>query len=229
MGIVGVVLKLAYQLHRHFWLGWSLARWLGFLLAVAALIVLVRWWSYTWPGVLVAGVLLVYLLYLTWARRLGYVRFEASRNRALLGDASPGPPLEKEERVPLRASGWFVVEGKTQYYVDLAADFETVGTREHIVLARVRPSRFLLLGKWPVNELGWWYIFFQPAMIQKLGVGRLHFGPRPVLALEVTYVEDEEKPQTIYLAFTRATDLKRVRDDLLRDAPLKRVKVSDLG
>lgn len=220
LSMLGVVLQLAYRLRRHFWLGWSLARWLGLFLVIAVLVMLIRWWPYLWLAVLLAGLFVLYAVLLIWASRRGYVRFVAMPEaRILLHDVLPGPPLRAEELVPLRASGWFTVEGKDQYYVDLEADFETVGTREHIVLARVYPSRFLLLGSWPEYELGWWYIFFQPAMIRKVAVGHLHFGPRSRLALQVVYTPDEQTQQTIYFTFDGAAALRRVWDDIQRDAP----------
>jgi len=89
----------------------------------------------------------------------------------------PSPaPLRAEELVPVRVSGWCTVEGQDQYYMDLDAQFETVETREHIVLARVLPSQFLLVGRWSGSELGWWYIFFHPATIRRLDAGQLSFG-----------------------------------------------------
>jgi hypothetical protein len=217
---IGLILQLAYRLRRHFWLGWSLARWLGFLLAVAGLGALIRGWPRSWPAMLLGGLLLGYLLFLAWAARRRFVRFEGARGvPSRFQDDPPASPLRKEERVPVRASGWFTVEGMTQYYVDLEAEFETVGTREHIILARLYASRFLLLGNWPEHELGWWYTFFQPAMIQGLSAGRLHFGPQARPALRVVYGHEEEKPQTLYLAFDEASALRRVWDDLARDAP----------
>jgi hypothetical protein len=125
--------------------------------------------------------------------------------------------LRTEELVPIRASGLFAVEGKNRYFVDLEADFETVDSREHIVLARVLPSRFLLLGQWPGDELGWWYIFFQPAMIRQLAAGAVHFGGggRPALAL--LYSPDGETEETIYLTFDDRAAMGRVWQDLVRD------------
>ncbi len=220
MSATGVILQLSYRLRRHLLLGWSLARWLGFLLAVAALWALTRWWSYPWPAVALAVVLLVQALSLAWAGRQGYVRFVAlTEPDSLLGDTSSPPPLGDQELVPTRASGWFTVEGQNQYYVDIEADVETVGTREHIVLGRVRPSRFLWLGQWPQEELGWWYIFFQPSMIQEVCLGRLYFGARPQLALRVCYAPDENTRQKVYLTFNDRLALRRVWDDLLLDAP----------
>lgn len=218
--VIGVILQLAYRLRRHFWLGWSLARWLGLVLVVAGLVALLRWWSRPWLAVLLAGVFVVYAAVLAWASRCRYVRFEASPSPPpLLRDAPAAPPLRAEEMVPLRASGGFTVEGQDQYYVDLEADFETVGTREHIVLARVHASRFLLLGRWPAYELGWWYIFFQPSMIREMTVGRLYFGPQSHLALRVVYAPQEDVHETIHLTFASASRLQQVWADLLRDAP----------
>lgn len=218
--MLGVVLQVAYRLRRHLWLGWSLARWIGFLLVIAGTAALVQGWPSPWLAVALAGLLLVQILLLAWAGRRGYVHFEAAsqaKGRPL--DETGASPLRPEEMVPMRASGWFSVEGKRQYYVDLEADFETVGTREHIVLARVHPSRFLLLGRWPAFELGWWYMFFQPNMIKEITLGHLVHGPHPQQALRIAYSADEEKQETIHLAFHDTATLHRVWDDLIQDAP----------
>jgi hypothetical protein len=215
LSLTGVIFQVTYRLRRHFWLGWSLARWFGALLVSAGLAALIRWWWYPWPAIMLGGLFLVCVLILGWAGRRRYVQFKAVSDPR---DLPPVPPLRAEELVPIRASGWFTVEGKVQYYADVEADFETVGTREHIVLGRVHPSRFLALGCWPEWELGWWYIFFQPAMIRKLAVGHLRFGRCPRPALQVVYTPDEKTLQTIYLAVDDSLLLQRLRDDLARDA-----------
>lgn len=216
MSLTGWILITAYRLRRHLWLSWSLARWLGLLLLAAAVAALISAWPQPWPAIPPSLVLLTYLGLMVWAARRGYVHFEPD------AQILPGPqpePLRKEEMVPARVSGWFGVEGRTQYYVGLEADVETVGTREHIVLGRVHPSRFLLVGRWPAEDMGWWYIFLQPQMIRALDVGHLYSGPRPQMALRLVYAPDEETQQTIYLAFDGAAPLRRVWDDLLLDAP----------
>jgi hypothetical protein len=121
--------------------------------------------------------------------------------------------------VPVRASGRFSVEGKTQTYLDLGADFQTVETREHIVLARVHPSQFLLLGHWPEYELGWWYAFIKPTTIVALRVGHLHFGLRPRPAIQVVSAPDEETQEITYLTAADLQTLKRIWSDLVQDAP----------
>lgn len=218
----GLVFQIAYRLRRHLWLGWPLSRWLGSLLVVTILWQLIRWRSLSWQVIVLAGLFLIHILVLAWAGRQGYVRFETLSGTAAdnpLGNDPAPLPVGIQEMVSTRASGWFNVEGETQYFLDVEADYETVGTREHMVLGRVHPSRFLLLGQWPKWEFGWWYIFFEPRMIQSVCLGYLHFGLRPQLALRVIYAPDAETQQTAYLKFDDTTTLRQVRDDLLLDVP----------
>lgn len=223
MNVLGLILSLAYRLRRHFWAAWTLARWLGLLILALGLWALISWWPNPWPPVIAGVVLILYVGLLAWARRVGYVHYTRvpDEEQRLTGQKAP-LPLRKEELVPARASGWFTVEGKDQYYVDVEADFETVGTGEHIVMGRIHPSRFLVLGNWPGYELGWWYIFFQPGMIRKVDMGQLVAGPRPQWALRVVYTPDEDTEQTLYLASDDTTSLRRLWDNLLKDAPQER-------
>jgi hypothetical protein len=219
LGWIGLILRLAYRLRRHLLSGWSLARWGGVLFVFVGIAALFYWWSSPWPVVVVGGALLAYVLVLGWATQKGFLHFrplaeEEARIRAL----PPSQPLRPEELVPVRASGHFVVEDLAQYLIDLEADFETVGTREHIVLARKYATRFLWLARWPGYEVGWWYLFFQPHMIREMAVGHLYVGYRPELALRVVYAPEEETEQVVYLAFADAPSLRRVWDDLLLDA-----------
>lgn len=220
LGLIGLILRLAYRLRRHLLLGWSVARWLGYLLVLVGLGALLYWWPNPWPAAAMGGLLLTYLLVLAWATRKGFLHFRPlpEEERRIL--ALPAlPALRPEELVPARASGHFVVEGLAQYLIDLEAGFETVESREHIVLARKHPSRFLFVARWPGYEIGWWYIFFQPHMIRELAVGHLYLGRRPALALRVVHSPDGETQQVTHLAFAEGPALRRVWDDLVRDAP----------
>jgi hypothetical protein len=106
-----------------------------------------------------------------------------------------------------------------RYFVDVEAAVETVATREHIVMGRILPTRFLLVGRRPESDAGWWYIFFQPATIQEIRSGRLTFGVRTHPALRIEMAPNAETRQTIYLAFDDLDSLRRVWDDLALDAP----------
>lgn len=222
MSISGLLLRFAYRLRRHFWLGWSLSRWLGLLLIVLALVGL-RWaWPELWLAAGFGLAWLVYVLLLGWAVRQKYLRFRPlADGAAWLRQTPESPPLGKLEMIPAGASGLFNVEGQSQYYVDLDADFETTGTREHIVLARAHPSRFML-ATWPSHELGWWYLFVPPATIHSVCLGHLHHGARPRLGLRLVYAhkkEKEERLESVYLTFADAVALRRVWEDLVLDAP----------
>jgi hypothetical protein len=214
-----VILQLAYRLSRHFWLGWTLARWFGLLLLGLGIWALVRWWPNPWPAIAAGIALLVYSGFLFWARRRGYVHFtRLPEEEQRLSEQHVALPLRTEELVPARVSGWLTVEGQTQYFVGMEADFETVGTREHIVLGRVRPSRFLLLGRWLREELGWWYVFVQPSMIRHVDIGELAAGPQPERALRIVYAPDTDAERTVYLLADEES-LRRIWHDLLKDAP----------
>jgi hypothetical protein len=219
MSLAGLVLQFAYRLQRHTRFGWPLARWFGLLLLVVAGWALFRWWPVAWQSALLVALFAGYLLVLFWAARSGYVRFHPDSS---LEDppqtANSLPPLRPEELVPVRASGWFTVMDQEAYFVDVDASFESVATREHIVMGRIERTRFLLLGRWPNRDTGWWYIFFQPSTIHQIRAGRLTFGARSHRALRIEVVPGPDVRHTIYLAFDDAAALRRVWDDLLLDA-----------
>ena len=221
MSLTGLVLQFSYRLQRHIRFGMPLARWLGLVLLVVAGWSLYRWWPFAWQAALLAGLFLGYVFVLAWAARSGYVRFTPGPKPG--GSSGPErtpselPPLRPEELVPVRASGWFTVEGLEQYFVDVEAGTETVETREHIVMGLIRPTRFLLLGRWPNRDTGWWYIFFTPSTIQEIRTGQLTTGVRSRPALRIVYAPDADRVQTIYLAFDDPVALRRVWDDLLLD------------
>jgi hypothetical protein len=213
--LTGVLLKLAYQLRRHQWLAGPLALWLGLGLASGAIGTLLRTWPLLWPMAPWAVLLGAYVFFLAWAARQQYVCFVACPSaEARLQNAAPTPSLRINEKVPIRASGWFHVEGQDRYFLDVEADFTTSGSGEYIVMARVPPSRFLLLGRWPKGELGWWYVFCQPSAVREVGVGHLHFGARPHLALRLAYAPTEGAMQTIFFASEEAATLRQLQDQL---------------
>lgn len=220
MSFRGSLLQAAYRLRRYLWGGWPLSRWLGLLILACAVASLIWQWPQFWLAALCTVVYLAYILFLAWAGRLGYVHFEtASREEGLFQSTDDPSKLRIEEMVPIRASGLFSVEGQEQYFVDIEADFETVGSREHIVLGRIHPSRFLLLGRWPGEQLGWWYVFFEPAMIRDICLGSLLFGAQPSLALRVTYAPDDDSLEEVYLASESNGIIYKIWDDLKQDAP----------
>jgi hypothetical protein len=219
LSVIGILLQLAYRLHRHSIAAWSLARWLGAILFLAGVAVLIVQRSVTWRVILPAALLFIFLVMMLWAGQKRYIHFRASPPAEALLKRMPAPlPLQPEELVPVRATGSFTVHGQGQDYVGLDAEYESVQSREHVILARVASSRFLWLGGSPDHEVGFWYIFFQPAMLRQLRAGYLHFGPQPQLAIEIVYSSADDSRHSVYLA-SDATLLRRIGDDLMRDAP----------
>lgn len=225
------LLKLAYQLRHHTVGAWALDRWGITAAVVGAAVILLLWYLRGMPpmaawhwgvllGIVLAALGLAWLK--RWAGREMYVAFTADPSIP-----APAPrPLEPTDKVPLRATAVFEVEGKTRLFTDLLAYWRTFGSREHAVLAIVHRSRFLLLGSVDEHVLGMWYVFFTPAMIVAITPGTVAFGAAVRPALRVAYrftpPAAGRKPapaivRLVYLAFADAADRAQVWADLLAD------------
>lgn len=221
MILVGTVFKLAYNLHRHRWLGWPLAYWFGFLLLAGGVAVSIRAWPAPGHAVTSGVLFLAYVAFLAWAVQWGFLVFEdLPLSAGAHGQSSRTATLVAEEMVPVWVSGLFTVQGKVRYFVDLEADFQTTALNEHIIMARVPRSRFLLVGQWPEGDVGWWYMFFRPESVRELAVGRLHYGLRRYDALRVVLAETPDAEQTVFMAFSDGDVRCRVQAHLQRLAPL---------
>ena len=222
MSLTGLVLQFAYRLQRHTRMSQPLSRWLGLGLLVLAAWSVVRWWPFGWQVALLVGLFAGYSVVMAWAARRGYVWFTPGPEPEETPDPAnalePVRSLRPEEPVAVRASGWFTVAGREAYFVDVEAAVETVRTREHIVMGLIRPSRFLLVGRWPKRDTGWWYIFFRPSTIREVRAGRLTFGARSRQALRIVHAAEGDTVRTITLAFDDPVALRRVWADLLVDA-----------
>jgi hypothetical protein len=211
-----ILFRLSYQLRGHRWNGWPLDYWLTFALV---LVVGLAWLDIV-PGqrVTIYGVGVVLLVLwglLLWAKFNQYVIFLAE-----VLPSSPGPVtlMNPTDKLQLRATGTFEVEGEEKTFTDLLAYYRTFGTREHAVMAIVPPSRFLLLGTRSAQEVGMWYIFFRPHTIIDLRPGTLHFGLRARPALRVARQGDKGQ-KIVYLSFDDHSARQQVWADLERDAP----------
>jgi hypothetical protein len=226
------VCKLAYQLRLHRVGGWALDRWAVTLTWGAGALILTRW---AWRGqpVLAAWHWLILALLLLsgavvvalrgWAARRSYVVFLPES-----GLVSPPPtPLRPEDKIPLRATGRFDVQGRERLFADLPAYWRTYASREHAVLAIQHPSRFLL-GQSRAEDDGMWYAFVPPAAITEAMPGALRYGRQVSPGLRVVYrrqppARDGKRPPkavvaTIYLAFEDEASRARVWADLVADA-----------
>lgn len=219
------LLRFAYQLRFHRFGSWTLDRWAVTLAWGAATVVLAQWLLRgrpllpLWHWVVLASLFvsgLGVLMLRGWAARRSYVVFSSESARP-----APAPGvLAPDDKVALRATGRFEVEGRTAFFASLQAYWRTFATREHAIMAIRNPSRFLLLGSVPTEQLGMWYMFIPAQAVEGVTAGRLAFGPDNGPALRVVYrrvsrdrdARKATKPvrETVYLMFDDESALKRV-------------------
>ena len=194
----------------------SLQRWLLVLLGVLAGAALLR----LLPGGPVLALLLLDIAFLlilgqAWARRRLYVHFRA--------DAPDSAPevltgLRPHDKVLVRATGLFSVDGAEAPWTDLIAYYRTFATREHAIMARRTPSRFLGFGECDPETLGMWYIFISPETLKGVTPGQLYFGRQPRPALRLDYLrrtlKGKVKPAAAYLSFESDAGRETVWADL---------------
>jgi hypothetical protein len=229
------LLELAYRLRHHRLAGWGLDRW-GVTLAWApAVLILLLWLLRGMPSEAAGRWVLLALLWLAglgllilrvWARRRSYVAFTPQSGLA----PPPGAALPPSEKLLVRATGRFEVEGRPGFFAGLVAYWRTFASREHAVMAIAHESRFLRLGTRPAEEVGMWYVFFRPETIEAVTPGRLAFGSLVSPALRVAYRYSEPPPDdgrrrarpkairtVLYLACEDEDGRTRIWADLLAD------------
>lgn len=223
-------MKFAYQLRHHRFGGWTLERWVVTLAWGAAALLWLQWllrgrpalppWHWGVLALLLLGGAGVLALRV-WAARRRYVVFKAE---AAL--SSPQPcALAPDGKVALRATGRFEVEGRSSFFAGLQAFWRTFATREHAVMAICHPTRFLLLGAIPAEQLGMWYIFIPAQQVTQVIPGQVAFGAARGPGLRVDYRGVAENlragkapkttHETVYLLFDDAQARERVWADLL--------------
>jgi len=216
---MGRYFRLLYKLRHHVWINIPLNTWLVLLLLVLAPL----FYFDVLPGgsalaIFVLALIMVLYLSQWWANSRLYVLFEAAESA---NEAGSPTVLESRDKVLLRASGVFAVEGEEKRFTDLLAYYRTFETREHAVMARQTPTRFLGLGRSRPETLGMWYIFFIPDNLNAVTPGRLYFGSAPHPALRLDYVrltpKDKKKDSIVYLSFETERSMQQVLADLLLD------------
>ena len=213
----GWLIQLCYKLENHAILQVSLKNWMwaGVIAPlIAAAMRRLSWWA----AVPISLASLLLWAGIALARKRGHLLFEP----AFLGPRDADrPPLRADERVAGWASGPFAVEGKRKYLINEAAHISFVPTREHIVMAQVRRTRFLLLCRSRPEEAGWWYAFLKPQHVQRVETGYILRGVRMRPGMALTYWPEEERnrTETIYLAFADVPTALHVLADLCVDVP----------
>jgi hypothetical protein len=171
---------LCYRLEHHYFLEVSLKDWLWFWIAAPLAGGFLSLWS--WGLALPVSLLSAFALGgVEWARRQHERLFEP----AALALEGGGAPIRVDEQTPGWACGAFSVNGKTRRVTGERALYSFVPSREHVAMAYVRRTRFLLLGRSLKGDVGWWYVFFRPQHVEGVRTGWLSWGRqrRPALAL----------------------------------------------
>jgi len=215
MNIVGLVLKASYQVSRHR-LGPLRLNLVPLVLALASGLIWKVGGLTGRQAALISALCLILVLVTLLAKRQGFIIFRKGG-----GELSPPPDrpeLALDEKVAVRATGLFEVRDRQRYFVEATADFATMETREHIVMARMLDLRFLVGA--PKADVGWWYIFFKPHTIREIEVGEVLFGLRARPAIKLRYSTEEGKVEPVYLSFDDPPQMQRVLEDLRRDANL---------
>lgn len=226
MSLWGGLLKLGYRLWRHRIGPLALGYW---PLIVGGFWLILTRFTTTWSYALVLsilGLILVGAMFL--ARRQRYIRFQ--RDESLAAHLpSHVPPVEPDEKIPVRATGVLEVRNSRRYFVEARADLATMETREHIVMAHIPLSRMWLVAQSPRGVAGWWYAFAKPSDIRSIQTGWLHHGLHPRPSLKLVYLRrrfiegkrgtrEVVTEETVYLSVDKPLALHRLLENLARDA-----------
>lgn len=215
--ITAGLLYFLYKLENHYFFKVPIKRWLWFLILVPPIIAYVRRMSW-WGAALLSLLGVLTRVGLEWAKRRGYLVFEPAPLPAGSGNH---PPIAVDEQLPGWAYGPFGVGGKQKHVAGHEAKLSYVSTREHIVMARVQRTRFLLFTQSLQAEVGWWYVFFAPDRVTRVEVGHIWCGFKTRLGLAFHYCPEERSDgeETFYLGFDDLDTLQRAIDDLRLDMP----------
>jgi hypothetical protein len=214
---------LAYKLEYHYCLQISIKNWLWTIAVGPLALALLR--RIDWivaVSVSAAGVLL--LAGTLWAKHRQYVLLSDKRDIPESGWLHAGqyvPPLQVDEQIRCRVFGLFAVGGKQRYVAYEDALLSFVRTREHIVMAFIRRTRFVLLAASLKKDVGWWYVFVTPDRLLEVQTSSLRYGLGTYAALIVRYRSEQQADQVhdLVLVFEDAETRQRVIEDLRLDLP----------
>jgi hypothetical protein len=213
--LLGLCLYLLHGLGRHQLLGATLHRWLLIGLLVGALLAWIGWLP---GGVLLAGLLVAAAILLIAGQNRAQKQFYVYFSPEPAAPPTPSP-LAAADKLPALASGLFAVDERTASFTNLNAFYRTYPTREHAILARKTPARFLGLGEADPTLLGMWYIFVTPAALTGVRAGAVGFGRSQRPGLRLDYVRTNKKGEAAltfaYLCFESLAERDRVWADLL--------------
>jgi len=207
--IEGLIYLTLYRLHRHYFLGWTLVRWLVILSFALPILLFTGIIPGGIPMRVIGGSFSLSVLFLIWrTRRFGFHRFIAAENHPF--DKITADALPFSKKIPIRVSGVFAVGKNRQNFVDEPAFYQTFETRERVLMLKISQS--------PNKNVGWWYNFFTPAQVQAINYGILKFGlqPRPALQL-IVKPDGSEKVISFIIATDSPDNMTQILADLKAD------------
>ena len=216
---IGHLYRLLYLLDNTFFFEVRMRSWLNWVLVTCALLgLLIHVPGRFHVALSLLALMLLLSLLSRYARRRYYVHFVPETPEP---PEDPPPPLWPHDKLLHHATGHFEVEGKEGNWTRLIAYYRTFETREHAIMARLTPIRFLRIGEFPPHHLGMWYQFVTPENLLDVTPGRIYFGGKEEPALRLRYRRFNEKGKPLedvfYLHFETDEDRARVQSDLLLD------------
>ena len=217
--LLGYLYRLLYNLDHFYFFEVRMHTWANWLLIMLTVLALL----FGVPGRhIIAGLFLALILLLSlgsrYARRRRYIHFVPETPEP---PEDPPPPLWPQDKLLHHATGHFEVEGKEADWTRLIAYYRTFETREHAIMARLTPMRFLKVGELPPQQLGMWYRFIDPENLLEATPGRIYFGGQVEPGLRLRYRRFDEKGKArediFFLHFDTEADRTRVLADLLLD------------
>jgi hypothetical protein len=188
MRLLGLFLHLSYRLSRHRVMGVRMdLLGLGACLVAALACFQAKPWSW---AVLILALVLGLSALVALAQRNGYVLFRSDPETTPKRPPTPPPP---DSELPVRATGHFTIRDQVCYLVEHRAILTTPRSREHILMAHLRRSRFLLVGQSHASNWGWWYQFIRPEALIRVELGVIAHGWQPRTALRVSYQTTDSK------------------------------------
>ena len=188
MRFSGLFFQISYHLRRHVVMGVRMDIFLVAACLLGALVTLGQKessWGIALLILALGGSALVII-----AQRKGYLLFLPDSDTRL---SPPCPALEPDTELLIRASGHFVIRDQVCYLVEHQTIVTTPRNREHILMVKLQPGRFLLIGRSRSSEWGWWYQFLKAEAIDQVVLGVVIHGWQPRLALQVCYqIHDRE-------------------------------------
>jgi hypothetical protein len=188
MRLLGLLLNLSYRLSQHRIMGVRMDL-LGMGAGLVAAVICFRLRQWGWAALLLALILGSGTLFVV-AQRSGYVLFRPDPRAKPERPLRPPPP---DSELPVRATGHFAIRDQIRYLAEHRAVLTTPRSREHILMACLQRSRFLLVGQSHASNWGWWYQFIRPEALTGVELGVIVHGWQPRRALRVSYRSTDSK------------------------------------